>query len=152
MTDITEDHMPYIWAAYRRGLFPMIPEDLGAAEFEAVFMNILVDEIRRGNRVSVSIGRTDQGEIPLGFNWVHMIGTIANPHVIWFPEAGARNKIELMARFLLSVKSESFLLVNAPADLVGFFSHLGRYGILRRVGTLKKVDDGKDVVLFQGVI
>ena len=76
----------------------------------------------------------------------------AQPHVHWFPEATARDKVEIGLRFLVDLKRQALLLIAANKADWRFFDHLCKYGAVRRVGTIRGYfEDGGDAGLWQGV-
>jgi len=76
----------------------------------------------------------------------------AFPHVIWFKEATARQRLEITLRFLLKLKKSNLVVIEAKQPYWPFFDHLCKYGALRRVGTIKYAygADGKTAI-YQGI-
>lgn len=74
------------------------------------------------------------------------------PHVDWFPEASARNKIECIVHYLQEIKRVIHANVVSRPEDVHFFDHICKYGLLRRVGTLRKYHpDGANAELYETV-
>ena len=104
----------------------------------------------------VPYGKTSKGEIPIGLASVRyeQCGKSRHsyPHVVWFPEASRRNRLECALKFLIELKNKSLVLISARAGEVEFFDHLCKYGVLRGVGKIwSYFGPGEDAVVFQGV-
>lgn len=123
--------------------------------FKQTLMNLAINVIRANGEVTVLIGRTPHGEIPIGIVvTVLMAGgnhsPCAAPHVQWFPEASARNKLECAARFLVDLKENVNVGFTAAEPDWPFYAHLCKYGILRPVGKYRKwFTDGGDAMFYQ---
>lgn len=147
---IPERFMPYLWAAYARGIFKgfsIFPAGLGPDAFAIIVTDLFRSEAGRGNKVDLLICRTPDGEIPVGVFFSAMDGEFIHPDVLWFPEASARNRMEGMARYILEYKDKNVLLWLVHD--VRFLMHMSRYGLVRKVGTLKSKSGPR--VLFQSV-
>jgi len=73
------------------------------------------------------------------------------PHVTWFSWATPRNKIESTVNFLKDLVKDGNVVIFSEKKTMYFFSHMARYGILDRRGTLKKYfPDGGDAIIYQG--
>jgi hypothetical protein len=162
LVPLAQEHFPFAWAAYRRGVFehiPDFPEGLDAAEFTARLADTALTVARMGGEIVVAIASTPQGNIPLALATVEYSDGKAFPHAIWFPEASYRNKLELGLMLFIALKEHHLVLVTAQtakgeksAD-VKFFEHLGKYGVLRRVGTIHGYfGSGQNAVMFQSVV
>ena len=159
---IAEQHFPFAWAAYRRGVFnhiPDFPEGLDAAEFTARLADTALTVARMGGEVLVALADTSKGEIPLALVTVEYSDGKAFPHALWFPEASYRNKLELGLVLFIELKKQHLVLVTAKTPKgqkssdVKFFEHLGKYGVLRRVGTIHGYfGPDQNAVLFQSVV
>jgi len=146
-----DDDLKWLWAAYRSGAFTeWLDADLSQADFAekmlAYFMEIYA---RRGE---VMIGLANFGSRPMSPVGLFRVDTFQGafwPHVVWFPWATARNKLEVVVGFIQWLKEQGLVLISAEPKNIPFFSHVARYGLIRRVGTIK--GRGK-MALYQGVI
>ena len=142
-------HFPYIWAAAKRGVF-----DIGestADEFKGELSRMLADLVEKGGEGYIGMARKDDKDIPVCLCLIEYQQNRAYPTVWWFPEATPRNKIELSVKFLIALKAEFLVLIPAKEHEVAYFSHLCKYGLLRKCGTIREYfPDGK-AVLFQSV-
>ena len=111
----------------------------------------IVGLIQNQGDAEVLFAKTTHGMIPVGMATVIYRDRHVEPHVIWFKEASARNKLECTAKFLISLKGGSSIIIVAQPENVTFFGHLCKYGILRRIGTFRDYWDGENAVLFQSV-
>lgn len=71
------------------------------------------------------------------------------PHVVWFPWATLRNRLESAGRFLNVMRREVKMFVAADSEGRPFFDRIARYGILRRAGTSKEWFGEEDATLFE---
>lgn len=138
---MSEEHLKWLWAAYRRGGFADAPKDLDAKDFEqwAVAEIVQLDE---GYLLSV--------DKPVGLVLARLNDHRMEPHVWWFPWATPRNKLECAVKFLSSIRFKSLVMIPAAKEDWSFYEHLLRYGMMKVVG---KVDDyfgeGEQAKLFQ---
>ncbi len=142
-------HFPYIWAAAKRGIF-----DIGEAtaeEFKGELAKILADLMEKGGEGYIGIARKGDADIPICLCLIEYQQHRASPTVWWFPEATPRNKIELSIMFLVALKAERLVLIWSKEHEVAYFSHLCKYGILRKVGTIRKYFGDEKAVLFHSV-
>ena len=144
------DHLGYLWAAYRRGVFPQMGEGLT----EAVFAEDMMKEAENG-KLRVFIAPTGHGVIPVGVaivgaNALHGVLTYTTS-VFWFPEAGPRNKLECLALLATEPLALGHLLVSTTGPEVAIFDRLAQYRLLRRVGRLKDfMGPDQDIVVYYG--
>lgn len=142
-------HFPYIWAAAKRGIF-----DIGEAtaeEFKGELSRMLAELMEKGGEGYIGVARKDGKDIPICLCLIEYQQKRAYPTVWWFPEATNRNKIELPIMFLIELKAEFLVLIPAKKHEVAYFSHLCNYGILRKVGVIRKYFDAEKAVLFHSV-
>lgn len=148
-----ERHLPWLWAAYKRGSFEGLPPDLPAERFKVLMLARIEELIRSGGDAYVAVA----GEVPVGVATVAIqdapgLAKQAHPHAIWFPEATARAKLEAALRLILDLKKDHLLLIAAKQPDWRFFHHLCKYGAIRHVGTLRGYfEDGAPAGLWQGV-
>jgi hypothetical protein len=135
---LTEKHEPYVWAAYKRGALDFLEEGLDQKAFDRKFWEYLDMIERAGSELYAVLGKVEgHGTIPIGIVGVHYDGNTAFPHVDWFPEATPRLKIEAGVIFIHGLKSKFMVLIIGPQEWEPYWKHLGHYGLLRKVGTLK---------------
>ena len=152
--DILDKHLPYLWAAYTKGTFEELedfPKDLEPGQFKDRVVANIYNLLDSGHAMGVGICATSEGEIPIGLIITEFQPDYALPHAYWFPWASDRNKLEFSVRYLVDLKAENLILINVSETLAPFFQHLGKYGILRRIGTIKNWKPGVNNVLFQSV-
>ena len=151
---LNQTHFSYLWAAYRRGSLSHLPtfsEGLSIEEFDTKMTNEIVGLIQNQGDAEVLFAKTTHGMIPVGLMTVLYGFHHIEPHVIWFKEASARNKLECTAQFLVSMKRGSSIMIASKPENVTFFGHLCKYGILRRIGTFRDYWEGGNAVFFQSV-
>lgn len=73
------------------------------------------------------------------------------PHVHWFPWARPRNKLEAALKFINVMRKRYGILIATDRESEPFFTHLVRYGVLRRIGTSRQWYSGKETPLFESV-
>ena len=147
-----DGHFPYIYAAAKRGTFDI--GDATADEFKGELTRILTDLMEKGGEGYIGIGRKYERDIPICLCLIEYQQRRAYPRVWWFPEATPRNRVELSVKFLIDLKAEFLVLIPAEKEKdreVAHFRHLCKYGLLRKVGTIREYfPDGK-AILFQSV-
>lgn len=148
---MSHEHLGYIWAAYKRGSFGKydgIPGDMDVDEFRWVMTDRLGKYIDAGGSVVMPI----VDGIPVGMIVVSHDNNRAYPHVAWFPEATPRLRVDIGARFILSLKKTHLVMIATQEGNLGYFRHLCKYGLLRAVGKVQGYyPDGEDAMLFQSV-
>jgi hypothetical protein len=148
--------MKWLWAAYRRGVFdrlPEFPQGMDTFQFQTAFLNAVSEKLfSAGGEIWLFIAPTVRGEIPIGMvNATPSAGHL-QPHVVWFPEASGRNKMECTLKWLVEMKKTWKIDIWANPDDYQFFWHLCKYGVLRTVGKYRKFfPNGHDAYLFQSV-
>ena len=128
--------------------------DIGEAtadEFKGELSRILTDLVEKGGEGFIGLAKKDGRDIPICLCLIEYQQKRAYPQVWWFPEAAPRNKIELSVKFLIDLKAEFLVLIPAKQHEVAYFSHLCKYGILRKVGTIREYFPDSKAVLFQSV-
>ena len=142
-------HFPYIYAAARRGVFDI--KEASADEFKGQLTQLLTELVDRGGQGYVGIARKGDKDIPICLCLIELQQNRVYPNAFWFPEASPRNKVELSVKFLIDLKAKFLVLIPSEEREVAHFSHLCKYGLLRKVGTIREYfSDGK-AVLFQSV-
>lgn len=120
-------------------------------EFKAAVGNLVAVMQERGGSTVMLIAKTRRGPIPVGIALTPVFQAHAYPHAIWFPWASARNKIECGVQFFIALKAIMKAMVTSRMDDAPYFDHLAHYGLLRRVGTLRKDYQGHDFALYETV-
>jgi hypothetical protein len=145
--------MPYAYAAYKRGSIGGAEEGLDPAGFSAWLNQELVQILQGGGQVITFLSDTpEHGRIPVGMATLEFQGKIAYPHALWFPDASARNRLEIAVSFFVELKKDHIGLVAVGAPQEKFFTYLGKYGVLRKVGKLRDwYGDKVHATLFQTV-
>ncbi len=70
-------------------------------------------------------------------------------HAQWMPWASNRDRITAALHFVMALKHKYTLLFAIPEDDAVLLQHLGRYGVLRKVGTIHKYYQGRDAQFWQ---
>ena len=152
-----ESHFPWLWAAYKRGVFGNdFPQDLNSAGFTALLAGELEGLIRAGGDAYVLMAPTKRGVIPVGVALV-VKGAVKSGHnqgepfAYWFPEASPRNRLECTLKGLIDLKKDLVVRIHAPRPVWRFLDHLCKYGVIRRVGTVRGWYLDGDAGEWQGV-
>lgn len=140
---LQDDDMKWLWAAYKLGTFEAIPKGLRVDEFKATVFGQL-DFI---DALDVVIAKTERGKIPVGLMTARVDDLGLWPSADWFPWASPRNKIEGVIVYINTARRSHLVLLLGAPDEKAFLTHVCKYGIMRRVGTIQK--DGKRLALFQ---
>lgn len=114
-------------------------------------MDAFVDWLHTYTYVWVLCAPCDGESRPVGLGLGHDIAGYSVAGVgrfAWFPWATGRRRIEASVALFNAVRRQAVVMVPCPQKDVPFFTHLAKYGVLRRVGTIHDVDD-EPVALFQ---
>lgn len=137
--------MKWFWAAYRKDAFPNLSSELSQQEFRTTIISTLESFDDR----YTFIAKTIKGECPVGIVGILGTGWRIEPRIQWFPWASDRNKLESVVNFLNEVKKQKMAFVYAGEKDIRFFTHLCRYGIIRRGCRIKMFfEDLTDAMLF----
>lgn len=139
-----------MWAAYKRGHLPAIPTDLDKDTFLSEIA-LRISAAQFAGDVSLLFGQTHRDMIPIGLVTTDIFQGRAWPHVMWFPEASNRNKLECSLKYLIALKEEIPAMIVCRGEDVPFFRHINKYGVMRSVGTLRGYYEGEDGYLFETV-
>ena len=131
---------------------------MDVAEFTAKLAGLSMEMMRAGHEVAIGLARKGGETIPVVLVSIEYAGAVATPHAVWFPEASPRNHLELGLKLFMSLKKQHLVLTNIrsrkgekSAD-VKFHEHLCKYGVLRRVGTIRDYYEANvNSVVFQSV-
>lgn len=136
------DQMPYLWAAYRMGIWQDTFKDgLSKDEF-----TLIVADLSETTNLLTIVAPNKNKRIPVGIIIAGEGVRYIEPHVDWFPWATDRNKLEGIIRGILTLREVKPLLIWSEEKDKDFYAHVSRYGILRRVGTF---NGDKKYSLFQ---
>lgn len=116
--------MNYYWAAYRKGAFPDLSDDLTTDQFTAQ-----VDSLARSKLVLTLIA-----DHPIGMATVDAFHGFMWPDIIWFPWATPRQIVETSVYALQEGMRDATLMFIV--DETRFASHMAKYGLLTRAGKL----------------
>lgn len=136
VSPIEEEHIKYLWAAYKKGALSDIFDgtDLNARDFKNSLEDIVLSNFDAAWIISCN-----EDDLPCGLvlgNWhplkddVMFISMIA-----WFPWATKRNIVEGTIRFLDDVRKELSLIGYASMEHKNLYDVAARHGVVRRVGT-----------------
>lgn len=139
-------------AAYLTGAF-----DWPAGLDEAAFTEQVYQEAQHWQEIyglfarNVELKPGEVGDGMVGIVFASIKNELMEPHAIWFQWATRRNIMETAVRFFVETRKEFKVIVFSKPETRTFFTHLCKYGLLRRVGTFKNFfPDDDDAAIFQG--
>jgi len=116
------------------------------------FRWVMTDRLGKFMDAGGSVIIPTANELPVGLIIVNYDNNKAYPHVAWFPEATPRLRVDIGARFVMSLKKTHLVMIATQEANLGYFRHLCNYGLLRPIGkVLGYYPDGEDGTLFQSV-
>lgn len=131
ISSLTIDQMPYLWAAYRMGVWKdTFKDDLTKDEF-----TLAVSDLSEMTNILAIIAPNGGKQTPVGVIIAGEGVRYIEPHVDWFPWATDRNKLEGIIRGILTLREIKPLFIWCDERDIDFYAHVSKYGILRRVGT-----------------
>jgi hypothetical protein len=143
----TQDDMAYLFAAYKKGGDFDLPDGLTPAEFDDYFLR----RFEGFDGYTTLVAPVNGKQQPVGV--VAIVGAGGDkmePHVIWFPWALPRNRLEASAQFLNEMRKSYNVLIFTRLDVAKLYDRLCDYGILRRVGTPERwYSDGAPAAMYQ---
>ena len=96
---------------------------------------------------------------PIGIFMLKERDWIIEPHVVWFPWASARQKIESVTKLLDDIRRKPWdggfgpekktAFIRSSKKDSKFFTHIAKYGILRRIGTSETLGPDGAEALFE---
>lgn len=141
----------YVWAAYRKdrsSLSDLFP-DLAQENIDPkIFRTGFLDFVKHNYDAWWTIG-----EIPYGLAVAELpahgrVMFIVN--MIWYPWATDRNILEGSVSFINQARKETKVYGFVQMKDVGFWNHVCRYGIMRRVGTSYELyADGSQAAVYE---
>lgn len=151
----TLEDLRWFYGGYVKGAFKEhFPDGLNAQGFIAAVNEISDRAIKT---VEISDGNNKR---PLGVITERIEHGMVEAHVVWMPWTTARNRIEGAIRYINDIRKVPNIWGGKPDRLIALFAvegedkvlmtHICRYGILRRVGTLEDAaGPGRPYALFQ---
>jgi hypothetical protein len=148
---LEDHHFPYLWVAYKTGVFSHLAEfkdEMDSDTFRKTMLAVLGNVLNSGDAWML-YGKASKH--PVGM----MVGLGAEnrmePHVFWFSNSTPRNRLECVLKWLIDAKQKYalFLWIKEPDWRLYF--HLCKYGVIREVGKYRNFPGGGDAMLFQGV-
>lgn len=141
----SHEHLPYLWAAYRRGVFNGgLREGLSINE-----LGPALDLLFHGRQAWVLSADTKQGVIPIGIVTAFKMAYTWWPHVVWFPEATPRTKMETIVRYLETVGRMKNMVIVSRETEAHFFRRCFRYARGREIGMIMHYNENGNAILFQ---
>jgi hypothetical protein len=137
-----DEHMRYVYAAYRKGALANLGEEFESADLPAVdFKTIFMDHaLRFYDDAWVMLATSMRGDFePVGY--VAITKTkYPNPlfvaDTVWFPWASQRNRVESMLNWMNEMRKSVSIVKYASSDEdKKFCVHLCKYSVMRRIGT-----------------
>lgn len=144
---MAEEHLPWVWAAYRRGSFPGLLEGMTPSAWRNTIVSQAQALVQAGGDVFMLLANGK----PVGLVAVELNQRQAWPHVTWFPEATLRVRMECSMKFLTYIAKLTNAVIVSEKQDVKFFERLCKYGVIRIVGEGRGWLDGADVMLFETV-
>lgn len=89
---------------------------------------------------------------PIGIVVEIHIGRRIEPHVEWLPWASSRNKLEGALKYLNVRRKQAPVIIWSSERDAPFFERLTSYALLRKVGPVFGLYDGKTGFLFQTIM
>lgn len=151
MRPIENEDLPYIYAAYRKGLLHELGDeyqsmDMDSDEFDAQLAEDIV--IKYGMAWTLFAEGT-RGYMPVGMvvafavhNYEDVAAYAIIAHMIWFPWSTPRNRVEAGVNFFSEVRHETPLMEYALPGDEKYFKVMASHGVMRRVGTSYNVYKG----------
>lgn len=143
-----------MWLASEMGAFKEMKFSNNQEEFVEQALTFIAHLMDQGGFVyilSAKNTRRNNEITPIGIVMVNFYENAAWPHVVWFPWASMRNKLEGAILFIQELKKSVPILIIARESDAHFFSHLSRYALLSRGCKINKHFGDEDGVLFRGV-
>jgi hypothetical protein len=127
--------VPLLWDAYKKGLFPDLPEDYEISEFyaltesmgEEIFETWIVEDKVRGEVV------------PVGVVFCKCDGWQFEPHVTYFDNATVKIKLRTYAAFLKKTKYRKDIgacVARVPKNTIKLANAIEKMGLLKYVGKI----------------
>lgn len=151
---LDDGDMKWLWGAYLDdSLTSIAVPDLDETTFPDAMRNLFTLYYERQGQAFLLEGHFIQygGNAPVGLMLVDESQGAFWPHTVWFDWATPRNKIETSVKFFQDLNHEGNVMFVATRQEIPFYSHLARYGLVNRRGTLKKYFGANDGILYQGV-
>lgn len=147
----------WFWAMYKAGDIPQLQPGLLQDEFVQsleILLSSAYDEIQ------IIEAKVDGVFRPIGTALIKTNGPLSFPTLAWFPAVSKRNIIEGSVKFLDEFRKTPSMAEAGPTRRLAvhygseedkdFLTHLAKYGIIRRVGTVYDAfGDNQSAVLFQ---
>ena len=115
---------------------------------QAEFAKRLAQAYAGRKRAWIAVAQTPHGMIPVALVTAVADGHRLYPHVAWFPDAGARNKMEVAVKFFDTIGREHLLIVVAEPTDIPFCRRLCRYTKAREVGYIGGYYRDRDGTIF----
>lgn len=149
--------MRWLWAAYKAGCPDFgFPNGMDPKEFEQAILDTIGNWAKGWMLMAPLYGEitSDQGGIqPVGIVAAGITEHRMEPHVIWFPWASPRNRLEAAVAFLNEMRKTWQVVIFARPENAGpkgLFTVLCKYAVLRPVGTFYRwFGDGEKAMIYQ---
>lgn len=86
---------------------------------------------------------------PVGAIFLTGNGQAFETHAEWMPWASRRDILTASLTFIMKMRKKMTLMMPIPEENGGFLEHLGRYGVLRKVGFIEQYYKNGNAVLWQ---
>ena len=137
--ELQTDDIPWFWAGYRLGGFPLVPDGADTEDFRRIMGRY------EGHVYTLLAPTKDEASAPVGLVVLIRKGQhVVEPHFTFLPWATCRNKVETTVNFFLRTRSKWTALVWGREDVDKFWLTVARYGVLVRGNFIERYfDDGQ---------
>lgn len=142
MRPYEEGDIKYFWASAKQ-------------EGETIDPEIFTERLKATLFAYYDVGFTMEADTPKGRLPVGAVfGKYMGPFLLlgdakWLRWATGRNKIESIVNLLNELRQDSLVLFYSNMDDKKFYTHILRYGIAKRIGTIDGLYDDGNAALFQ---
>ena len=150
---LDEEHIKYIWAAYRRGALKGFAESL---EVEGLkphdFAQAFLDHVAANFQEAwVLFAETREGFQPAGFIVAWTRGRVVEiAEMIWFPWATPRNVFEAVVHFMEGARKDGLVVFEyARFEDKRFFERVSSLGVMRKIGHSHSLYPDRRAVIFE---
>lgn len=97
----------------------------------------------------IGYGNTKSGYGPACVVDVLQSEYVCEPHVIWFPWVGAKDKI-INFKWIMNLITESHhVMLNIEKKHIAFFEHFAKRGYIRKIGVMEDLPLVEEIHMYQ---
>lgn len=152
----------FLYVAYRKGALDELLADIQArfdlpgievlnkAELRAIFSEFtLLGEFYTFTARTTGF-KSVKGDVPVGLLGADREDHKLKPHMLWFPWATPRNKVECALRFITELRHDTIIYVWDRPEDHGFWVRIAQFGVFKRIGkTEDHWTDGATSVIWR---